>query len=56
MERDVWKVWRVLDSGLGDEEYDVSIVSDRVLAVDVDVWMRVLDSGLVYEGDGGSVV
>lgn len=46
----------MLDSGLGDEEYGVSIVSDRVLAVDVDVWMRVLDSGLVYEGDGGSVV
>lgn len=46
----------MLDSRLGDEEYDVSIVSDRVLSVDRDVWMRVLDSELVYEEDGVSVV
>lgn len=56
MESDVWKVWRVLDSELGDKEYDVSIVSDRVLVVARDVWMRVLDSELVYEEDGVSVV
>lgn len=46
----------MLDSGLGDEEYGVSIVSDRVLSVERDVWVRVLDSELVYEEDGLSVV